>query len=46
MLLLNKFKGKYKNICINGFIKHATVDEQLEGCNLNYNKMIEIIDKL
>ena len=46
MLLLNNFKGKYKNISINGFIKHATVEEQLEECNLDCSHMLKIIDEL
>lgn len=46
LLILNNFRGKYKNICINGFIKHATVDEQLEECKLNYDSMIKFIDEI
>ena len=45
MLLINNFKGKYQNICINGFIKHATVEEQLAECNLDYNSMLKIINE-
>lgn len=46
LLILNNFRGKYKNICINGFIKHATVDEQLEECKLNYDSMMKFIDEI
>ena len=43
MLLSRNFNGNYKNICINGFIKHATVKEQLIDCGLDYESMIKTI---
>lgn len=46
LLILNNFRGKYKNICINGFVKHATVNEQLEECKLNYDSMMKFIDEI
>lgn len=44
MLMRNQFKGRFENICINGFIKHATVEEQFHGCNLDLEAMLEIIN--
>ncbi len=44
MLLKNQFKGKFENICINGFIKHATVEEQLHDCGLDLEAMLKIIN--
>ena len=46
LLISNNFKGKYKNVCIDGFVKHATVDEQLEDCKLSYNWMMKFINEI
>ena len=43
LLMKKQFKGEFKNICINGFIKHATVEEQLRECFLDYESMMRII---
>ena len=39
LLLQNKYKGIFKSVAIDGFIKHATVDEQLYECMLDFQSM-------
>ena len=46
MLLINGFKGTFRSVSINGFVKHASMFEQLKDSNLDYNGMLKIIDKL
>ena len=45
-LLKNNFKGKFVPIAINNFVKHATMFEQLKEFKLNYDGMVEIINKI
>lgn len=39
LLLQNGYKGIFKSISISGFIKHATVEEQLHECALDFQGM-------
>lgn len=45
-LLKNKFKGKFIQIAINKFVKHASISEQLKQFKLDYDGMLEVIESL
>ena len=39
LLLQNGYKGIFKSVSINGFVKHATMEEQLHECMLDFQGM-------
>ena len=43
MLLKEGYRGKFKSLAVNGFVKQASVDSQRKHFNLDTDSMIKII---